>query len=172
MSDTIAVWILLIDDEYKPIGTAFRFPALPGTLIIDTLRNRIQSWKTNGLAHVDAHMLTIFECTDSSIDLVDDDDETGEEGTVLNKVKKVFSDKKVKKLSLRRTMASLQLQNDTLIVQVPSAFHELPFCFVLKYFCHHRCLVLYVVRISLTPPSLRGCWFEMVTFSIPIHAFS
>ena len=134
MSDTTTnVWCLVIDHEYKPIGSAIKV-TVPLTLNVANLKTKITEEKQNALAHVGAHMLTVFECTDSSIDLVDDDDNGSDEGMVPNKVKKVFSSKMVKKLRVDRTIASLQLQNDTLIVQVPGSLYATSICSVLKCF--------------------------------------
>ena len=134
MSDTTNVWFLLIDQEYKPIGTATKV-TVPLTLDVDDLRTRIKEKEEKDLAHVDARNLSIYQCTDQSIDLFDDDDDdAGDKG--MKKLETVFSTKKVKRLGVRRTIASLQLrlQQDILIVQVSGALRATFFCSVLKFF--------------------------------------
>ena len=100
MSDNL-VWFLLIDHNYAPIGSA-DYVIVSDAISVAGLKTRIEE-KTKTLP---AHLLTVFQCTDPTIDLVDDDFEAGEEGTVWNKVNKVFTDKKVKKLSLKQTVAN------------------------------------------------------------------
>jgi hypothetical protein len=132
MSDTIGVWFLLIDRHYTPLGSLDKV-TVPLTIDIADLKTRIQE-KTQSLP---AYLLTIFRCTDSSIDLLKDDEDeaAGNEGMVLNSVRKMFSNKEVKKLRLDQTIASLQLRrNDTLIVQVPGSLYATSICSVLKCF--------------------------------------
>ena len=132
MSDTIDVWYLIIDHEHAPIGDAYCL-TMPGTLAVSTLKTKIKKKEQNDLAQVDERRLTIFGCTDSSINFLKDDKDAGDEGMVLNKLKKVFSDQMVEKLDVERTVASLQVMNRTLIVQVPGALHATFLCSVLNY---------------------------------------
>jgi hypothetical protein len=119
MSATTNVWFLIIDHECSLLGGPDEV-IVPNTLSVAGLRTKIQEKAPHDLAHLDALRLTVFECTDSSIILEDDDDD---EDILPNEVKKVFSCNAVEQLGSTRTIASLQLRNKTLIVQVPGALH-------------------------------------------------
>ena len=56
------------------------------------VREKINEEKRNDLEHIDTRRLLVFECTDFSINL-DDDDERG----LPNKLKKVFNKKTTKR---------------------------------------------------------------------------
>ena len=126
----VCQWYLIVDHEQIPIGEATSL-TVPGTLTVGGLKTRIKEKEQNDLAQVDTRTLTIFGCKDSSINLFSDDEDAGDEGTVLNKLKKVFSNhwQMVEKLDVERTVESLQLLNETLIIQVPGALYATPlFC--------------------------------------------
>ena len=76
MSDNL-VWFLLIDHNYAPIGSA-DYVIVSDAISVAGLKTRIEE-KTKTLP---AHLLTVFQCTDPTIDLVDEDFDAGEEGTV------------------------------------------------------------------------------------------
>jgi hypothetical protein len=116
-----------------PIGQATCLTDVPRTLTVDGFKTKIRE-REHDLAHVDADQLTIFQCTDPSIDLSCDEDDAGDEEMVLNKLEKVFSNKNVKRLGVRETIASLQLDppNDILIVQVSGALHATSFVLYLS----------------------------------------
>ena len=137
MSDSITInsdvcqWYLIIDHEKIPIGEGTCL-TVPGTLTVGDLKTRIKEKERNDLAQVDACRLAIFGCTDSSINFLKDDKDAGDEGMALNKVNKAFSNQMVEKLDIERTVASVQILNRTLIVQVPGTLHATFLCSVLK----------------------------------------
>ena len=137
MSDTTVtkLWFRLIDHEYKPIGTVLKV-TVPLTLEMADLKERIKEKNPNQLANVDAGQLSIFQCTDSSVDLFCDEDDADDDGMLQSRLEKVFSDKNVRRLGVRRTVASLKHipEQDILIVRVPCALRTTFFCSVCKFF--------------------------------------
>ena len=127
----VCQWYLIVDHEQIPIGEATSL-TVPGTLTVGDLKTRIKEKERNDLAQVDACRLAIFGCTDSSINFLKDDKDVGDEGMALNKVNKAFSNQMVEKLDIERTVASVQILNRTLIVQVPGMLHATFLCSVLK----------------------------------------
>lgn len=126
-SATTRVWYVLIDHEGKPMGTLDEI-TVTDTLSVAGLRTKIQEKERHGLSHFDARQLTLFECADSTSNLKDSD-----KSGLPNILDRVFSSNAVQELLSTQEIATLQLQNKTVIVLVPGALHVTSVCFHL--FC-------------------------------------
>jgi hypothetical protein len=130
-SATTQVWFILVDHKHEAIG--LDEVTVPDTLSVAGLRTKIQEKAPRVLADVDALRLTVFECTDSSIDLKDSD-----ERRLPNKLEKIFSSNAVEQVGSTRMIASLQLANKALIIRVPGALHVHYHLFCTQVLRHYR----------------------------------
>ncbi|TDL13463.1 hypothetical protein BD410DRAFT_797614 [Rickenella mellea] len=113
MDTSIEYWCLLIDDEGKPKGEQFRVPVFPRDITIDHFKVNVKGEKPNGLKDVDHNDLEIWRPKEPTRF-----DESDPE--VEDVIRQLFANKKVEKLTARKTLALLNLTSvQTLLVHVP-----------------------------------------------------
>ena len=118
MATTTTVYYLLIDHEKSPIGNLYSV-TVPGDGTVTALTDKIKEHRPRALAHVDAADLIVWKRKEGG------SDEDLEECIKNFTFSKQSDD--VEYLNPKMKVANLDLDDETLLVQVPSALHIAPF---------------------------------------------